>query len=210
MSPQELEQKVFESVAKTYPNASGAIKMDLTMRDAVMYGIGASIRDYTLFSETTNTNKSSGYVRTHTFPLERGTVFVVYGIRAFAQYKLAAAPSSTAGSNEFNFEHESYFSMKVDKTELNSVTLNQTLSSFIESQGGVPVRVPKQNWKGHYFSTPLIIPANGKFSIVFKPTPGYATVATNAANPFIYEKDSAVEQHQIKVELIAQEWTIEN
>lgn len=210
MTAQELELKVLESIRKDYPNAEKTVKMDITMRDAVMYGAGAAIRDYTLFSQTTNTNKTSGFVRTHTFPLDRGRVFVVYGIRAFAQYKLSAAPSSTAGSNEFNFEHESIFSLKLDKTELNSITLNQTLSSFIESQGGVPVRVPKQNWKGHYFSEPIILPSNGQFSVVFKPTPGYVTVAANAANPFVIEAGSAVEQHQIKVELIAQEWTVEN
>ncbi len=210
MTAAELEAKVFQAVRNEYPNAKSAYKMDITMRDAVMYAAGASIKDYALFSTTTGSNKTSGFVRTHTFPLDRGRAYVVYGIRAFGSYKLAAAPSSTAGFNEFNFEHESYFSIKLDKTELNSVTLNQTFSSYIESQGGSPVRVPKQNWKGHYFSEPLIIPSNGQFSVTFKPTPGYAILAANAANPFVYEAGSAVEQSQIKVELIAQEWTIEN
>ena len=65
MTAAELEAKVFQAVRNEYPNAKSAYKMDITMRDAVMYAAGASIKDYALFSTTTGSNKTSGLFWPH-------------------------------------------------------------------------------------------------------------------------------------------------
>lgn len=208
MTAQEIKAKVLEVIRKTSPNVGEVIRMDLKMTDKVLYNAATTLSSYKLFSNDTSTDKYTGN-RSHVFPLPKGKVHVIHGIRCELALKLSAAPSTALGYNEYLLARESYFEFKVNKTTLNPVYLSDTLSTTYATQGGAIAYIPKQNFVAHYFSEPLIIDDKGDITLTFEPAPGLATAAAAGGNPYaiISSSGTTAERGQISVELIASEWT---
>jgi len=208
MNAAEIKAKVLDVIRRTSPNVENVIRMDLKMVDKVIYAAGTTLSAYKLFSQDTNTDKYTGN-RSHVFPLPKGKVHVIHGIRCEIALKLSAAPSTALGYNEYLLARESYFDFRVNKTNLNPVYLSDTLTTNYVTQGGAIAYVPKQNFVAHYFSEPLIVDDKGDINITFEPAPGLATAAANGANPYaiINAAGSTAERGCISVELIASEWT---
>lgn len=208
MNAAEIKAKVLDVIRRTSPNVENVIRMDLKMVDKVMYAAGTTLSTYKLFSQDTSTDKYTGN-RSHVFPLPKGKVHVIHGIRCEIALKLSAAPSTALGYNEYLLARESYFDFRVNKTNLNPVYLSDTLTTNYVTNGGAIAYVPKQNFVAHYFSEPLIVDDKGDINITFEPAPGLATATANAANPYaiISASGSTAERGSISVELIASEWT---
>lgn len=202
------EQRILEMLKQNNVSAESLLRMDLIMRDSVFYSAGATVSNYKLFHRDTATYKTDAN-RTHIFPLERGKLYTIAGIRATTAIEFSAAPSTTAGYNQYLFEQDSYFQFKMEKTTLNPIPLSYVVPTYATQKGGAAItHIDKQNFVAHMFSQPLIVPYSGQIELTFVPTAGLVIDAANAANPYIINAGSALEQHQIRVELIAQEWTI--
>lgn len=204
----DVRPQILKMLQENGLTAETLLQMDLTMKDKVIYPVSTTLTDYQLFSETTSTGKDA-YSRSHKFPLQRGKIYTIHGIRAVSNVEvLATGLSTTQAYNKMLFEAESYFQFTIEKTTLNPVYLNQTIPQTITNIGTTAAANPRQDWLGLYFSSPIIVPYSGDISLTFKPRTGLSSAATAVTNPFYINGTTASEAFTIAVELYCQEWTI--
>jgi hypothetical protein len=203
-----INDRIIAMLSDNGIKASELLQMDLVMKDKVIYPVSTTLTDYTLFSEATNTGKDT-FSRTHKFPLQRGKIYTIHGIRAISNVEVAVTNvSTTPAYNKQLFEQESYFQFTLEKTTLNPVYLEHAIPQAITNIGATAAATLKQEWNAFYFSSPILVPYSGDIQLVFRPRTGLATMATAATNPFYLNGTTGTEGFSIAVELITQEWTI--